>query len=38
MKKLKSKFENLVKFGFKFERSNDKAQYREMDLNVVKQK
>ena len=35
MKKLKSKFENLVKFGFKFERSNDKAKYHEMIFNVV---
>ena len=37
MKKLKSKFENLVKFGFKFERSNDKAKYREMIFRVLKQ-
>ncbi len=36
MKKLKSKFENLVKFGFKFERSNDKAKYREMIFRVVR--
>ena len=37
MKKLKSKFENLVKFGFKFERSNDKAKYREIVFRVLKQ-